>query len=711
MTDHQLKIIFSYIFILLLSASLFAQQAKKFELADIEFKGNDAISEFDLNQVILSKTSPGWLMQLLNKVSSFGGKAVYFDSLLIPTDITAIKNLYQSRGYFKSRVKARYSIDAASEKVKLTFEINQFQPALIKSFTAKGLNQIDPDFFLLLSRYIKTDSTTIYKDALVEEKNNFIVNFLHDHGFMLVKADRPTIVVDTLKNSVDISLGFNTGIRYKIGEIRTSRTGKGADLVEDDLLRDIIGIKTGTWYSFYDIQVGTTRLYRTDLFQSSTINAVISDTVKNVVPLNISADIGQMHELSPELIANNEDNTFNLGLGMNFIKKNFLGEARKFTVGVSVLAQNLSEFIRHPSFADSSFYGLADTRISIEQPFLFGHAINTKLESYFTFQKRKDEYNSKLYGAKLSFEFELAQYAYFTSLGTYVNLEHAEFDYQPTYLIGLTSTAYQQEGHDIHTSDSLATIYVMNQLHGHIISQSLNAIIGMNLNANKSNDVLFPTSGYTLSMQLEDGNFFPYAFSKIFDLSLRQPAFFKTVITGTIYPHVYDSKLNALGLKFKIGQIFTYHGDKADITLNQRLYAGGSNSVRGWATRELVPSEGELNISNISQEDLEGVLTKVAATGGFFLMEGSIETRNRLIGRIGSALFIDYGNTWNSSHEFHLNGIAVAAGFGLRYYSDMVPFRIDFGFKAYDPNDHRPILHKQFWKELLQIHLGIGEAF
>jgi outer membrane protein insertion porin family len=82
-----------------------------------------------------------------------------------------------------------------------------------------------------------------------------------------------------------------------------------------------------------------------------------------------------------------------------------------------------------------------------------------------------------------------------------------------------------------------------------------------------------------------------------------------------------------------------------------------------------------------------------------------------LIGRIHSAVFLDYGNTWNSSAEFRIAQLAVAAGFGLRYYTDFMPFRIDFGFKIYDPNDRRNIMKKKFWSNVFQFQLGIGEAF
>jgi outer membrane protein insertion porin family len=161
----------------------------------------------------------------------------------------------------------------------------------------------------------------------------------------------------------------------------------------------------------------------------------------------------------------------------------------------------------------------------------------------------------------------------------------------------------------------------------------------------------------------------------------------------------------------KAGQIFNYFGDKADISLNQRFYAGGSNSVRGWSTRQLVPIEPLINLENPSQEDLEAILAKGAATGGFFLFEGSIESRNRLFGKFGTALFIDYGNTWNSVKEFRFDQVALAGGFGLRYYSDFAPIRLDFGIKLFDPSDKRNISSKKFLKELVQFHIGIGEAF
>jgi outer membrane translocation and assembly module TamA len=77
---------------------------------------------------------------------------------------------------------------------------------------------------------------------------------------------------------------------------------------------------------------------------------------------------------------------------------------------------------------------------------------------------------------------------------------------------------------------------------------------------------------------------------------------------------------------------------------------------------------------------------------------------------LGFVFFFDYGNTWNEIKEIRIDQVAVAFGTGLRYYSPIAPFRIDFGFKLYDPRDMQFIFEKNFFSTMV-VHFGIGEAF
>lgn len=702
-----------YILFLLGISLLKAQDNSRIELKSIEFIGNNSISSSELRSVILSKESPSKFSQFIFSFSSFGGPPTYFDSLLIPLDLQALKTLYVSNGFFKVEISYKYEIN--EEDAYLNYIINESMPAKFRTFNLIGLKSKIPDQFLyIINDYIRVDTNIIYRDALLEERKNFAITYLRDNGFMLATFDQPTVIVDTMINRVDVEINFNPGKRYVVSDVTTVKTGLGKDFVEDQLLKDVVGINSGMFYSHYDIQRGQVRLYRTELFNSTIINAVISDTADNRVPINISADVGMLHELSPEIIVNNEDNTFNLGLGLSFTKKNFFGDARKLTLSTSAAAQNISEFIKEPSFNDSTVFGYTDTRLILEQPFLFGKPITTKFESYFTLQKRKNEYNSTLYGARLSFDFEMPQYTYLNSLSTYFNVERSEYIYKKDYLIDRFSIFYQRFfGSEIskEVADSAAADFVNIDLGGQLISKSTNALLGIIMGTNKTDDVFFPTSGYSLSLLIEEANSIPYLLSNLFSSDFNRPLYLKLVASTSFYLPFYASKENSFGIKFRTGQIFNYYGDKSEISLNQRFYAGGSNSIRGWGTRQLVPLEPLISLDNLTLEDLEAILTKGAGTGGFFLFEGSIESRNRLFGKFGTALFIDYGNTWNNVTEFRPDQIAIAVGIGIRYYSDFAPFRLDFGIKLYDPSDRRSLTSKQFWKELIQFHIGIGEAF
>ena len=54
--------------------------------------------------------------------------------------------------------------------------------------------------------------------------------------------------------------------------------------------------------------------------------------------------------------------------------------------------------------------------------------------------------------------------------------------------------------------------------------------------------------------------------------------------------------------------------------------------------------------------------------------------------------------------------IAVAVGFGLRVYTPIAPFRLDFGTKFYNPEDQKLIFKKKLLDNI-SVHFGIGEAF
>ncbi len=698
--------------VIVLSSPCFGQEAKDYELVKINFQGNKKISDSELRTVILSKESPNWFSKFLNSFTGFGESAVYFDSLLIQNDLNALNNYYFDAGYFKAKFSYGYELNKKNAAAELTYIISEGEPSYFSSIRVSGLENIHKEFQSYILNASKVDTALQYSKAVVEKINNQIINYLRDHGHMLVATDVPLVKIDTLHNKAHLTIDLNAGKRYQIREVKVNKSGPGKDLVDDNLLREIVNVDSGKYYNFFNLQRGQTRLYRTNLFSSALVSGITADTSGNLVPINISVDVGLVNEFSPEIIFNNEDNRFNLGLSFGYIRKNFFGSARKLTVRTSAASQNILDFLGNPGLDDTTVIGYADARVIIEQPFIFGKPIYTKLENYITLQKRKNEYNATLFGSKLSFDFELPQNVYFTGLSSYLNWERSKYFLQESYIKNIFYKFFTNEGIPPDLSDSLSAYFSQEYEKR---PQYTNATLGIELSSNKTNNFLFPSTGYSLSILLADGNGIAYAVNKSLGMNIEGPLYYKVLAASTFYLPVYFSNENAFGIKFLLGNIHSYKGNKFDIPLNQRFVSGGSNSVRGWQSRELEPSGSDVSVESLSPQDLEQILLREGSFGGFFIVEGSIETRNRLIGKIGSALFVDYGNTFLNPESFRFDKLAVAAGFGLRYYSEIVPIRIDFGFKFYDPTDRRSFFTKlgdsNFLGKHFSFHLGIGEAF
>jgi outer membrane protein insertion porin family len=697
-----------------------AQDFEQYELVDIEFEGNETIASDLLLDIITSSESPGWFSKFLNGISeNLGNEVVYFDSLLIEFDLTDLQNYYFDNGFFKAEFTYKYDLDTNDMDAVLTFVINENSPSYFKGFEVSNLKKIDETFSTNINEEIlDIDSTERYSRQLVEEKINEMNRYLRDHGHMLVSNKPPVITVDTTINTAHVFIDYDFGYRYKISEVNVTKSGEGKDFVSDGLIRELVNIKKNDYYSFYETEKGQVRLYRTNLFNTALVTGVIADTNFNTVPIAINTDIGLLDELSPEILVN-DDNGLNLGFGISYIKKNFFGDARKLSISTSAAAQNPIEFLTTFSLSADTLFGYADARISLEQPFIFGKPINTTLESSITLQKRKEEWNATIFGTELKFDFELPRRTYLTSIQTYYIWESSKFIFKERFIRNsLLTFARIISEPGTPEQDSLISD-ITNLPLGDLPTTAKNAILGVNMGANKTDDFLFPTRGYRLSILLEDGNSIPYLFSKIGSYNYNDPVYYKMVFSTSLFLPVYKSSTSAFGLKFKVGQMHAYKGIQSDIPLNQRFSSGGSNSIRGWNALELVPNIGTTNniedllsFQNFTLDDFNSFFRRGLTPGGFFQFEGSIETRNRITEAIGTALFIDYGNTWASYKDVKIDNFALAAGFGFRLYTTFAPIRLDIGFKVYDPAVGTWITDptKKLFRQMA-FHIGIGEAF
>jgi translocation and assembly module TamA len=111
---------------------------------------------------------------------------------------------------------------------------------------------------------------------------------------------------------------------------------------------------------------------------------------------------------------------------------------------------------------------------------------------------------------------------------------------------------------------------------------------------------------------------------------------------------------------------FTLAESVADLPVSQRFFAGGDQSVRGYA------------LDSIGPEDAAGKVT-----GGRYLLVGSVEYEHRVAGNWSLAAFYDVGNAF----EPHQLQVKQGAGLGLRWLSPVGPVRLDVASALDEPGN------------------------
>jgi outer membrane protein insertion porin family len=120
---------------------------------------------------------------------------------------------------------------------------------------------------------------------------------------------------------------------------------------------------------------------------------------------------------------------------------------------------------------------------------------------------------------------------------------------------------------------------------------------------------------------------------------------------------------------------------KGGVPVNERYFAGGEGSVRGFPRNSLSPvdEEGE-------------------PSGGRALVELRAEVRFPVYRRFGAAAFVDAGQAFEDFGAITRSGLAVGAGGGLRFRTDFGVLRLDVATPVSEGGS-------------VQYYIGVGQAF
>ncbi len=197
--------------------------------------------------------------------------------------------------------------------------------------------------------------------------------------------------------------------------------------------------------------------------------------------------------------------------------------------------------------------------------------------------------------------------------------------------------------------------------------------VPMRLSWDYANNLLDATKGHRILLETA-----PYQGLKETDLF-----FWKSLATLNGFVPFDENQRVVLATRLTGGVI--NGGALADVPPEERFYAGGGQSVRGYAYQSLSP------------RDDDGIV------GGLSLLESSFELRGRITSSLGAVIFMDGGFAFpDRTPDLDERDYFWGAGLGFRYFTAVGPIRIDAGF---------PLDRREGIDDAWQFYISIGQAF
>lgn len=667
--------------LVLLGATPVAAQSSRCEhsrrVRDVNFAGSPRFSDDSLAAIIVTRAPSGW--------RRFFGIADYAcaDTLEIRRDALRVAVLHRAAGWFTASVVPRVTPGAGG--LAVLFDIVPGPAATLDTLALTGLPDA-PEGRRAFDAPLRALEGKQFDRAAVANAVDDVVSRLRDAGYARAVRGESGVVIDTLAAKAIMRVAFNAGPRMSIGALRVEIAGVGNDpatVDSADVVR-IANVRAGQRYRASRIVEAQRDLYRSEAFRFVVIDTLTpaAGSPDSVIDLRLSvaeartryarAGLGWATVDCIRLQGRVADRRF-LGVGrraeLNLrASKIGRGDPADFAPGLC------SASVRRDSIASfrlNYFVGLSlsDTR-------LFGTSI---VPTFTVYSERRGE-----------------QYTYLreTDIGTVLDLSR-QFTRRTVGTAG-----FQYENGRTFTDPVVScSRFAQCRPEDYALSQFGRGlgIVSTTVSHDRTNDAVNPSRGQRLRGELRAGQTFSEIVSSLrFYRTSGEASAYRRLLGGVIATRLQLSRAFAPGAQLVDGSPL--------LPQQERLYAGGQNSVRGFQQNLLGPIiyvVGTVDTVTLGNGDrvLEaraGVDPQRAVPrGGTALVVANLEYRRpvpRIAPQLEFAAFVDAGNVWEtSSGGFRKGDLRATPGVGVRLGTPIGPFRLDIGYQPYPPRAGRAL--------------------
>jgi len=644
----------------LIAAVPLTAQERQLIVRQLDFSGNQAISDEVLASAISTTNSSWFARNFLFRWMGLGAKR-YFDEQEFRRDVVRLGVLFKRSGYYEAAIDTL--VRRTPEDVYITFSIKEGEPILISALTVTGLDSLRERWRRSALLDLPLQQGDPFNRYAMQASADTITRRLRDHGY-------PSAIVftgfevDKPKRTASVSFEVVPGQRASIGQIKVV----GAIRVDSSLVRKLLVARPGRRYSQEELFQSQRNLYESDLFRFASVNidSAAFQTGADSVPLLVQVNEGKRRRIRG-----------GLGYATNDCFRGSLGwTSRDFLGGGRIL--DLTSRVSKVGVGAPLDWGLADNICGASRNDTVGSA---KLNFYLGASVRRPAFLDPNNAVTVSvFTERRSEYKVYLRQETGASIAFTRTTPRRRNPLSLTYTL--SYGRTEATAQSFCaffnacTVDVIEALRENRVLATLTAAG----NFPRVNSQIDPTRGRIGTLELTHSSKY------IGSSSLQQ--FTRFVAAMAWYRPL--SRNVVLSWRVKGGLIFSPNVDVgaetgAFIPPEQRFYAGGPNDVRGFDRNELGPVVYVVPQSAVGATiDQDSV--RVAATGGNSLAVGNVELRVPspvLSSRLRLAAFVDAGGVWQRGSNQRPAVIRVTPGVGLRIATPLGPARLDVAYNPY----------------------------
>jgi outer membrane protein assembly factor BamA len=648
------------------------------EVLQLDFRGNAAFPDRLLAPKI-STTPSSWGRRILR----VGGERRCLDPQELERDVLRIRTYYRTRGYYEATVEAQLH-PQGDDAVRVVFAIAEGPPIRIDSLAVTGVESLAPGDQEAVLAAVQLRVGHPFDRERIDSTMAMMRTRLWNRGYPRADVFR-SYDLRPADRAASLELVVAPGARSRL--VRPTLVVHPADgrsqQINDAAVRRITGLSEGDLYRENQLLAAQRALFQTGAYRFVDVR-IAADSLQPAADSLILVEIELREDLMRQVDAEVGWATLDCFRARGvYTDKSLFGDARRLDVSAqtskigygypAAFARSLCrrDILDRDVFSDTLNYFVGAT---LRQPRLFGTGFTPTLSLY---RERRGEYLAYLRSTRIGADLGATRpIGRGTTLRIGYTYEFGRTVAEPALLCAVFNRC------DDESQFEMTARY-----------RPL-AVAGAAVTRVRTDHPLDPQRGSVVRAEFRRSS------ERLG--SARELQFNKLWLDGSVFNPLAGGVLSArVRFGLVLGEMFSLDAPGRFIPPQERLYAGGAGSVRGFQQNELgalvyITSRYDTLASGgiITFEDADASKRpeRVVPAGGNTLVVGNLEYRfrNRWFPTlVQHSFFADVGEVWNRGgwrEGLGFKQLKWTPGAGLRVFTPVGPMQMNVAYNPY----HRP---------------------